>query len=130
MRLRPTTWAILFLPFSLSACSIAGSWRVVSTDPPEAPFPVEVVTFDPQHNYTATSSKTLKRGGSTGKYRWNGFRLEIAESGKSPRTYKARRQPDGTLVLTYEENGIGVSATLVRTEPPVTAARPGTDGQE
>lgn len=116
LRRMATALAMLAGALALSGCSIAGSWRVVSIDPPGAPFPVQVLTLDPNNNYTATGPEHAKPCTTTGQYRFNGSRLEVVEGGRMPRTYGARRQMDGSLVLTYEERGVRVRATLVRTE--------------
>ena len=99
----------------MAGCSIAGSWRVVSTNPPGAPFPAQVVTFDRNNSYTATGPEEDGGVTSTGQYRFNWFNLDILEPGNMPRTYRARRQLNGALVLTYEQRGAKVSATLVKT---------------
>jgi len=102
----------------LCGCSVAGSWQVVSTDPPQVPFPVETVSFDGRHRYVATESSKQGPKTSSGLYRLKGSQLEIREIGKTPRTYRVRRRWDNTLVLTYEENGYAVSATLQRRTAP------------
>jgi len=101
---------------ALCGCSITGSWRMVSTDPPEVPFPVEVLTFDPDNNYTATGPKGATPRTTTGQYQLRGSKLEILEAGKMPRVYRARRTGDNTLFLTYEEQGARATATFVRTD--------------
>ena len=101
---------------AICGCSIAGAWRVVSTDPPGAPFPVHVLTLDPSGSYTATGPEGTKPQTTTGQYRLSGSRLEVLEGGKVPRSFQARRRLDGALVLAYEEGGVSVSATLVRAE--------------
>ena len=116
MRRIATTLIALGGAVALGGCSIAGSWRVVSTEPPGAPFPVAVLTLDPNNTYTATGSNDARPRTTTGQYRWNGSRLDVLETGKVPRSYQARRRFDGSLVLTYEERGARVSATLVRAE--------------
>ena len=72
------------------------------------------VTFDRDNNYTATWSKQERARTSTGRYKWNGFKLDIMERGSLPRVYRARLRLDGKLVLTYEERGVKVAATLER----------------
>lgn len=95
-------------------CGIAGSWKRVAVDPPGAPFPMDHVTFDRDNNYTATWSQQERARTSTGRYKWNGFKLDIMERGSLPRAYRARLRLDGKLVLTYEERGAKVAATLER----------------
>ncbi len=100
------------LAFAVAGCSLAGSWRVIATDPPGAPFPVSVVTFDRDHNYTSTWSYEGGPRTSVGRYRWNGINLKIMEAGRLPRTYRGRLRLGGDLVLTYQENDAKVVATL------------------
>ena len=95
-------------------CSIAGSWQRVAVDPPGVPFPLDHVTFDRDNNYTATWSQQERARTSTGRYKWNGFKLDIMERGSMPRTYRANLRMDGRLVLTYQERGAKVAATLER----------------
>ncbi len=100
------------LAFAVVGCSLAGSWRVIATDPPGAPFPVSVVTFDRDHNCTSTWSQAGGARTSVAQYRWNGFNLKIMEAGRLPLTYRARRSLGGGLVLTYRKNDAKVVATL------------------
>ncbi len=116
MRRIAASVALSGLIVALCGCSITGSWRIVSTDPPDAPFPVEVLTFDPDNNYTATGPEGARPRTSTGQYQLKGSKLEILEGGRMPRVYRARRKGDTTLVLTYEEQGDRVTATFVRTD--------------
>ncbi len=99
-----------------SACSITGSWKRVATDPPGAPFPVDFVAFDKDNRYTATWRRDNETRTSTGRYDWNGSRLEIIHPHAEPRTYKGRLRLDGQLVLTYEEGQAKVVATFAKTE--------------
>ncbi len=113
------TFLMLFLPLFAVAgtgCSIAGSWQRVAVDPPGAPFPIDHVTFDRNDNYTATWSHDGRPRTSTGRYHWNGFKLDVAQEAKMPRSYRARLRLDGKLVLTYEEGGAKVMATLEKAE--------------
>ncbi len=102
---------------AVAGCSIAGSWKRIAVDPPGVPFPVDYVTFDHNDNYTATWTYEGKTRTSTGRYHWNGFSLEVLQTGSQPRKYRARRQLDGKLVLTYEEGAAKATATLQRVGP-------------
>ncbi len=113
------TLIVLFLPVCAlvgTGCSIAGSWKRVAVDPPGVPFPVDHVTFDRDDNYTATWSHEGRARTSTGRYHWNGFKLDVMQEEGLPRSYRGRLRLDGTLVLTYEERGAKVTATLEKVE--------------
>ncbi len=95
-------------------CSIAGSWRTVAVDPPGAPFPVEAVRFDAANTYTSTGTYGGERRTTTGRYDFNGFKLDITEGGRLPRSYAARLRLDGKLVLTLREGDAKMTATLAK----------------
>ena len=106
--------AALICITTAGGCTIAGSWRTIAVDPPGAPFPVDRVTFDRDNNYTASGSQEGEICTSTGRYRWNWFKLDVMEPGRLPRTYSARRRLDGRLVLTYKEGRGKVTAILAK----------------
>jgi len=83
-------------------------------DPPGARFPVDRVTFDREHNYTATWSQGGETRTSTGRYRFNWLELDIMETGKQPRTYRAYHRLDGKLVLMYDEGRGKTTAILTK----------------
>lgn len=97
-----------------AGCSIAGSWRTVTIDPPGVPFPLQHVAFDREHNYMASWTESGRSRTSTGRYNWNGFTLRVWQEGNLPRKYGARRRLDGRLVLTYAEGEGKVNAILER----------------
>jgi hypothetical protein len=116
MRRTTVVLAALMGATTAGGCSIAGSWRTIAVDPPGAPFPVDRVTFDRDDNYTATGSREGETRTSTGRYRWNWFKLDVLEPGGQPRTYSAQRRLDGKLVLTYKEGRGKVTATLAKVD--------------
>ncbi|MCH7923942.1 MAG: hypothetical protein IIC51_00265 [Planctomycetes bacterium] len=99
-----------------TGCSITGSWRRIATDPPNMPFPVDLVAFDQHDRYTATWMDQDQTRTSTGRYDWNGSRLIIQRPNAEPRIYQGRLRLDGTLVLTYQVGGDKVSAILKKTD--------------
>ena len=105
----------------MSGCSITGpivgTWRTVSIDPPGASFPVDTITFDPNHNYTASWAQAGKARTTLGQYRWNGSRLEVLRPGNQPQTYKASVGLDGRLTMTYGAGDSKIEATLERAGP-------------
>lgn len=109
----------IWLPVALapvfSGCSITGSWRRVSVDPPGVPFPVELVTFGADRTYTASWSQEGSPRTSTGMFDWNGMTLNIHQTGMQPRSYHARRRLDGKLELIYGQGKKAVTAVLERT---------------
>lgn len=110
-------WALFGLATTLCAailvgCSIGGSWRVVATDPPGTAAPVSVVTFGPNHNYTATWYRQGKTHTGVGRYHWSITGLEMTGADKLSPPVGARIRLDGKLVLTYKEGGTKTAATL------------------
>ena len=105
----------------MSGCSItgsiAGTWRTVSVDPPGASFPVDTITFDRNHNYTASWAQAGKPRTTLGQYRWNGSRLEVLRPGNQPQTYKASVGLDGRLTMTYGSGESKIQAKLERAGP-------------
>ncbi len=101
---------------AIGGCSIAGSWKTVAVDPPDARFPLDHVTFDRDNNYTATWSENGKTRTATGQYQWNWSKLEIVQTGRPARAYRTRHLLDGRLVLTFDESGAKASATLERVD--------------
>ena len=57
---------------ALSGCSLTGSWKTVSVDPPGAPFPVTTLTFDRDGTYSTSWTQGGRSTGSAGRYEWNG----------------------------------------------------------
>ena len=110
--------AVLGLALTTVGCSLAGSWRTVSLDPPGAPFPVDTITLDRDNNYTATWTWDGARRTTTGRYKWNGSTLEVAPPGSLPRKYGARLRADGKLVMTYMHGDAKLTATLERVDKP------------
>ena len=105
----------------MSGCSITGpitgTWRTVSTDPPGAPFPVDVITFDQNHKYTVSWAQAGKTRTTLGDYRWNGARLEVVKPGNQPQTYKASVGLDGRLTMTFGSGESMIKAKLERGKP-------------
>lgn len=99
------------------ATSVSGSWKRISTSPPNAAFPVDQVTFDEQDRYTATGTYDGQKRTSTGRYEYGGSQLKVLNANAEPRVYTARRLSDGKLELTYEEHGQKVTAVLERVQP-------------
>ena len=99
-----------------TGCSVTGSWKRVSVDPPGVPFPIDTLTFDANKNYTASWSEKGSPRTSSGIFTWNGSTLKIQQFGKQPRTYRARRRFDGKLELTYEIGNSKATAILERSE--------------
>lgn len=113
---RRPAWAAATAACLLQAlgCSIAGSWRTVAVDPPGALFPVEVVRFDGANTYTSTGVYGGEKRTTTGRYEFNGFKLDITEGDRLPRSYGARLRLDGKLVLTLREGDAKMTATLAK----------------
>ena len=116
MRSKPVNLAAVAFFLVATGCSITGSWRRIATDPPNTPFPVDLVAFDQHDRYTATWLDQDQTRTSTGRYDWNGSKLIIRRPNAEPRIYKGRLRLDGTLVLTYQEGGDSVSAILKKTD--------------
>lgn len=116
MRRETRAFVCLACLASLSGCTIAGTWNTVSVDPPGAGFPVDTITFGRGKNYTMTWEQAGRSRTALGKYRWDGFRLEVLRPGLAPRSYDASLGLDGMLTLTYGTGGSKISATLERTD--------------
>lgn len=108
--------ACLVCLFGLTDCTIAGSWKTVSVDPPGASVPVDSITFDKSHNYTASWQQAGKSRTTLGEYRWNGFRLNVVRPGNQPETYGARIGLDGKLTLTYGTGASKIKTVLERAD--------------
>lgn len=88
----------------------------MSLDPPGAPFPLNSITLDRDHKYTASWMLEGRRQTTTGRYKWNGSTLEVASPGSLPRKYGARLRLDGKLVMTYVHGDARLTAILQRTD--------------
>lgn len=95
-----------------AGCSMSGSWRTVRIEPPDGPFPIRTLSLDPAHNYTATWTTDGESRTSIGVYQFNGFTLDLLDAGFEPRTYSARKQWGGDLVLSHDSAAGRVTATL------------------
>ena len=102
--------------FAIGGCSVAGSWKTDTIEPPGVPFPVEMLTLSPDSQYTASWQENGRRRTSTGQYRWTGSELEIIEGGRTARTYQGKLRLDGRLVLTYGEGNAKVVAILEKSK--------------
>ncbi len=111
--LLPTTIACAL---ATAGCSIAGSWRTVSTEPPGVTFPINTLTLDGDGNYTATWIVKDETRTDTGFYRWDGFTLDVEQAGSMPRSYGARLRLNGNLLLTHRQGNARAVATLVKTQ--------------
>ena len=105
----------------ISGCSISGSiagtWRTVSVEPPGAAFPVDTITFDQNHNYTASWEQAGRSRTTLGHYRWSGSRLEVVRAGDEPQIYRASVGSDGRLTMRYGSGESRVEAKLERGKP-------------
>lgn len=113
-----TLSAFVTVALTGSACHLRGEWKRVGTEPPQAMFPVDTLTLGEDQHYTALWEHRGRKLGSTGTYRYHRGTLSVAESGRAPRDYKARRRLDGKLELTYSINGQDVTAILERSPTP------------
>ncbi len=98
----------------VGGCSVTGTWKRVTTDPPNAPFPVDDLLLDSDGNYTARWEYQGRSCGSYGTYEFRGGELIVTQTGAMPRTYGARVRFDGKLELTYTVNEDSIKAVLER----------------
>ncbi len=112
-------FVVLIFLVGCGGCSITGSWKTIAVDPPGLPFPIERMSFDRDHNYTATCLYEGENRTSTGQYRWNGFTLDVMQAGKKQQSYRVRRHLDGKLVLTLGEGDRKVSTIMIKEDPPL-----------
>lgn len=100
----------------LSGCSsLVGSWRSVAIDPPSASYPIESLSFD-DILYTASWSLDGEPRTDTGRYSWNGKRLDILENGSIRRSFDARLKGEQTLLITVKQQDRTIVTTMVRQE--------------
>jgi len=115
-RVRWPAWlAVISL---VGGCSVTGTWKRVTTDPPNAPFPVDDLLLDAEGNYSAQWEHEGSKRASYGTYEFRGGELIIAQAGSMPRAYGARVRLDGKLELTYTVYGDSIKAVLERQQPP------------
>lgn len=114
----PMRWqACLTMLALVGGCSVTGTWKRVTTDPPDAPFPVEDLLLDADGAYSAQWEYEGRKCRSQGTYEFRGGELIIAQNGSMPRAYGARVRLDGKLELTLAVNGDSVKAVLERQRP-------------
>ncbi len=99
-----------------AGCSIAGSWKTIDIDPPGRMFPVETITFDQDHNYTATWSQDGETRTTLGRYQWNGFRLDVLQPGNRTRSYATRLDAGNKLTMIYGKGTSKIKATLKKVD--------------
>lgn len=94
-----------------AGCSLAGDWRTVSVIP--APGDdmrvLSAISFAWDGRYTATERRSAEQTTSTGRYKWNGFRLKLMPEQGDPQEYPCMRSMDGSLAVRYPAS---VTATL------------------
>ena len=94
------------------ACTLAGTWRAVDIDPPDAIGVIRTMTVDGQR-FTATTEDGTKLRTTTGAFEWNGSRLTLRTSGGPARVFSGRKsggkltlvdkRPDGPVRTTFEK---------------------------
>lgn len=104
----------MIIILTVGGCSLTGSWKRVSVEPPGSYFPIEFITFDKQNQYTATWKDKGRSRTSVGIYQGQRFSLDVAKQDEPPRTYRIQKRLDGRLILIYETDGVKVSALLER----------------
>lgn len=95
-------------------CSISGTWKTVSVEPPDMAdkFMFSRVTFGEDGTYTATAKYEGQESTSTGKYEWSGTELDVDPDDGDPREYDGYLRMDGKLVLKHEHEGESMTAIL------------------
>ena len=96
----------------VGGCTLAGTWRAVDIDPPDAIGVIRTMTFDGQR-FTATTEDGAKLRTTTGAFEWNGSRLTLRTSGGPARVFSGRKsggkltlldkRPDGPVRTTLEK---------------------------
>ena len=104
-------WTLLGLSL-VGGCTLAGTWRAVDIDPPDATGVIRSMTFDDQR-YTATTEDGTKLRTTTGAFGWNGSRLTLRTAGGPARVFSGRKgggkltlvdeRPDGPVRTTFEK---------------------------
>jgi len=121
-----------------AGCSLAGTWKRVSVQPDDAPFPFAYITFDDKDQFTATQSvDTASHTDShtvTGTYKWGWRRLILSPTDpqEQEQVFSGYRRLDGKLVLTPAGSGKkrprAVLAKTVHTANPTIRVTPQTTG--
>ncbi len=111
-RVRWLVLVLMILP--VGGCGVTGTWKRVTTDPPNAPFPVDDLRLDRDGNYSARWKYKGRVLASHGTYEYRGGELIVSQSGSMPRSYGARLRFDGKLELTYAASGDSIKAVLER----------------
>ena len=118
-------WLLLVLMILLvGGCGVTGTWKRVTTDPPNAPFPVDDLRLDRNGDYSARWKYKGRVLTSHGTYEYRRGELIVAQSGSMPRTYGASLRFDGKLELTYTASGDSIKAVLERQLLPIPKQEP------
>jgi len=94
-------------------CSVTGTWRTTAVAPPDATFPITLVTFNDHKQFTATREEHGRRRTSTGTFTGSAGRLRLVVADNPQLALTGRRCADGKLEL-VQSNGQQVKATLER----------------
>lgn len=107
--------AAVLLAVVLGGCSLAGTWKTVQIAPQGAAFPIDQATFDDSGRYTASREEDGVVRTETGRYTWNGMRLELRPADGEPKRFRGRAS-GSRLRLTHSTDDVQVRATLERIE--------------
>jgi len=109
-------WIVILIPV-VGGCSLTGSWKPISIDPPDANFTIEYITFDKNHQYTATWLDGDQIRTSVGIYHNDRFSLDITNRDDILQFCRLKKLPGRRLMLIYETETEKVSTILVRDKP-------------
>lgn len=115
MRMPARTGLLALGVMLLGGCSIAGTWKTVKVSPESEgkSFPIQMVTFTPDGDYSATEQRGDQTMTSSGKYKWDGMNLTVMPTGGSERVYPGCMcLITNRLVLKHKMEGKTMSAEM------------------
>ncbi|MBN1511388.1 MAG: hypothetical protein JXB13_05190 [Phycisphaerae bacterium] len=106
------------LALANGGCSITGTWRVQSVDPPSTreEFPLHHVTFEDEGTYFDEPLPGEEGEPNVGQYSWNPafYTLHLTPKGSTTQFYRGYIRMDRKLVVTRTGKGPKHRAILVR----------------
>ncbi len=109
---------VAILALAGGGCSVTGTWRVQSVDPPSArtEFPLHHVTFGDEGTYSDKPQPGEEGEPNVGQYSWNPafYTLHLTPRGSTTQFYRGYIRIDRKLVVTRTGKGPRLRAVLVR----------------
>jgi len=126
MSIRGESAIVAVLALASGGCSVTGTWRVQSVDPPSAraEFPLHHVTFGDEGTYSDRPQPGEEGEPNVGQYSWNPafLTLHLTPRGSTTQFYRGYIRMDRKLVVTRMDKGPKLRAVLVRESAPAEPA--------